>query len=147
MTPSSFKKAQSLREEYSRETDPVMKEEMRRAMKKYFDLDIQESKQSTATSTNRYGLGRVLTLLTLCLLTIFLTIVAVQHFLPDVNVWVAALLTAICYSIVAALVLLVVGRISEGGAVGIINSALGKFGAGKAAPSKPVDSGTNAPKD
>jgi hypothetical protein len=71
----------------------------------------------------------------------------VQHLLPDVNVWLAALLTAICYLIVAALVLLVVGRISEGGAVGIINSALGKFGAGKAAPNKPVDSGTDAPKD
>lgn len=122
---TSFDKAQILQAQHAAEKDPATKARIGKALDRYYNLDQKEEQQKIRTSKPHYGLGRVVTVLTIPMVVLFFSIAAVDHYFPNLPLHEIAWVAIPTYLVVVAFGLRVLGHLSEEGAAGVLSTAAG----------------------
>ncbi|WP_263365039.1 hypothetical protein [Edaphobacter bradus] len=122
--PTSFDKAQTLQAQYAAERDPALKDRIGKALDRYYAHDLKEERQKLRIAKPHYGLARVLVTLTVCLVVLFCCVAAVEFFFPALPVSKTIIAAVAVFLVVAAFGLLVLGRLSEEGASGVVGHAV-----------------------
>jgi hypothetical protein len=126
--PTNFEKGRAFDAEFARLTDPEAKRLARKRANQYYGLDLKESKQRIQQAKPQYALFRILACVLLVAAILALGAFEAQKEFPTSNLWTVTGCVAILLLVIAAIVFVIKGLMSEGGFLKFSSSIASAFG-------------------
>ena len=128
--PTNFEKARAFDAEYARLTDPQAKRLAKKRADQYYGLDLKESKQKIQQAKPQYGLFHIFACILFVAVVLAIGAFEAQNEFPTSNLWTVTGCVTILLLVIAAIVFVIKGLMSEGGFLkfsSTIASALGRI--------------------